>query len=448
MKIDKYLKNVYSKVSINFKKIYNNKTSRLIFYIILIFIFTYIFVNYIVKRDIYTSIDHKKKIIYFGQTCDLENNKVSINYSKGFEIAFDYLNRNGGINGYQIKIILYNDRYEPELASNNAKLLADYFNVLALIGPFGTPTTLAILNDAIAGRKIPLLFPFSAATAYREIFNKYLLLLNGTFYNEFDIMINNFKKNNIKSISVIYQNDTYGKSFYNSFNEYILKNNLDINIVSSGSYKRNTVDLDDTFRNVFQINDIYNYNDYRKSSVLNEMQGVVLFCAEQQISYLLGALKKIKPSLYIYYNFFVGSSNENFKDLEHYNKSNIYQTLLSPNLKLSYPKLYNIYIRELNNYNNNPKNKKKINNQSQGSYIGFYSGLLIGEVLKNFENMNELNRDSFVDMFYKKQNFNVYGLKIGPFIDNKSNMGLNYVSLNTLKGENMVMIEQKNLMEK
>ncbi len=446
MKIKKYLKDTFSKI--NIKKIYENKNYRLLIYIIIIIIFTFIFVNYLVKRDIYSSIDHKKKIIYFGQTCDLENNKVSINYSKGFEIAFDYINRNGGINGYQLKIILYNDRYEPELASNNAKLLADYFNVLALIGPFGTPTTIAILDDAVAGRNIPVLFPFSAATSYREIFNKYLLLLNGTFYNEFDIMVNNFRKNNIKNVSIIYQDDTYGKSFYNSFIEYILKNNLDINILSSGSYKRNTVDLDESFRKIFQINDIHDYNDYRSSPVINDLQGVILFCAEQQISYLLGALKKIKPSLFIYYNFFVGNSNNNFKDLQYYNKSNIYQTLLSPNIKSNDHQLYNLYKRELNNYNKDKKNKKKINEESQGSYIGFYSGLLIGEVLKNFKDMNELNRDSFTDMFYKKQNFNIYGLKIGPFIDNESNVGLNYVSLNTLKGDNLVMIEQKNLMKK
>ncbi len=445
MKINKFMKESYSKLLTSYNKIYNNKTSRLIFYVIIIFIFTFIFVNYIVKRDIYSSIDTKKKIIYFGQTCDLENNQVSINYSKGFEIAFDYINRNGGINGYQLRIILYNDRYEPKLAADNAKLLVDYFNVLALIGPFGTPTTVAILDDAISGRNIPVLFPFTAATSYREIFNKNLLLMNGTFYNEFNVTIKNMIQNNIKNIGIIYQNDIYGKSFYNSFNNYILKNNININILSTGKYERNTVDLDNCFKDLFQIKDSNDYNDYKDSPVIHDLQGIILFCAEEQVSYILGKLKKIKPSLFIYYNFFVGNAKKNFQDLDYYNKNNIYQTLLSPNIKIKYPELYNLYIQEVDYYNNKKQNKKKINKDSQGSYIGFYCGLLVGEVLKNFKNINDLNRESFIDMFYKKKYFDILGLKVGPFIEGVSNTGLNYVSLSTLKGDKMVLIEEKNL---
>jgi len=110
----------------------------------------------------YESVDKKNKIIYFGQTLDLSNNKVSINYSQGYELAFNSINRIGGINGYKLKIILYDDKYEPELAYKNSKILVDYFNVLALIGPFGTPTTLSILNNTIKERPIPVIAPFSA----------------------------------------------------------------------------------------------------------------------------------------------------------------------------------------------------------------------------------------------------------------------------------------------
>ena len=47
---------------------------------------------------------------------------------------------------------MYDDKYEPTLSISNSKILVDYFNVLALIGSFGTPTTVAILNETIKNR--------------------------------------------------------------------------------------------------------------------------------------------------------------------------------------------------------------------------------------------------------------------------------------------------------
>ena len=152
---------------------------------LLIIVFTFIFLKDLYVTDLYKPIDKIKKNIYFGQTIDLENNQVSIDYSVGFQLAFQSVNRKDGVNGYNLKIILYNDKYEPELASNNAKILIDYFNVLALIGPFGTPTTAQILSDCIKGRPIPLIGPFTASNVYRKQFNKYLILNNGSFELEF-----------------------------------------------------------------------------------------------------------------------------------------------------------------------------------------------------------------------------------------------------------------------
>ena len=59
------------------------------------------------------------------------------------------------------------------------------------------------------------------------------------------------------------------------------------------------------------------------------MQAVIIFSAEKEIDSILVQLKKIKPSLAIYYNFFVGTNKSNLKYIESYNHDNIYQTLLS-----------------------------------------------------------------------------------------------------------------------
>jgi hypothetical protein len=412
---------------------------------LLIIVFTFIFLKDLYVTDLYKPIDKIKKNIYFGQTIDLENNQVSIDYSIGFQLAFQSVNRKDGVNGYNLKIILYNDKYEPELASNNAKILIDYFNVLALIGPFGTPTTVQILSDCIKGRPIPLIGPFTASTVYRKQFNKYLILTNGSFELEFEITIENMLQNNIKNIGIIYQNDIYGSSCYTSFVNYILNKNLNLNIISTGTYERNTVEFDNCYKKLFNIDSPYDYNQVKSSKTLEKMDCIILFVAEKQISRILGYLKRIKPSLFIYYNCFVGTSINNYKELKSYNSNNIYQTLLGPfHLKENYPELYNKLLEEINIYE---KNNAKIINQTQSLYQGFYTGLLIIDVLKKFPDLGSITRESFTDMFYSVQNFDVYGLKIGSFVNNKSNLGLNFVGLNKLVNDKLenIKIMNKNI---
>ncbi len=390
---------------------------------------TFIFIKKMYVTDLYKSIDHKKKIIYFGQTLDLDTG-ISINYSVGFQLAFQSSNRNGGINGYKLNIILYNDKYEPSSSSNNAKILIDYFNVLALIGSFGTPTTASILNDAIKSRPVPLIAPFTGSNIFRTDFNKYLILMNNSSEYEFKLYFENMKENNIQNVGIIYQNDIYGTSYYNSFIKDIIIKNVNLNIISTGTYERNSLDLDKCYNSLFHINNPYDYTEVINSDTLKKMDAVILFVSEKQISRILGYLKRVKPKLFIYYNFFVGTLSTNYKDLEKYNKENIFQSLLTPiELNKEYPELYKKLKDEIEIYQ---KKNNVVINHSQSLYQGFYSGLLICEVLKKYKNFDNLTRENFIDTFYNIQNFDIYGLKIGPFINNKSNVGFNKAFLNKL----------------
>ena len=410
--------------------------------IIILVLFTFLFVKRILITDLYHPIDKDHKIIYFGQTLDLENNDISIDYSKGFQLAFQSVNRLGGINGYKLKIILYNDKYESSIALTNAKLLIDYYNVLALIGPFGTPTTIEILNECIKGRPIPFIGPYSSSPIIRKMFNKYLILLLGSAKLELEIITKNMIKNKVTNISIIYQNDSYGIATYTALVQYILKNNLNINIISTGKYERNSVDLENTYKTLFNVKDPFNYDEYKNSTTLNQIQSVLIITSEKHIHLFLAELKRIKPSLYLYYTFFAGTNTSNYAYLDSYNSDNIYQTLLGPynDMQSKYPDLYKKLQDETNYYQtNHPLLPKIVDTQSL--YQGFYTGLLIVDVLKKFDNFEKLDRESFINMFYNIQNFDISGLKIGPFIENKSNTGINYVSLNKIQNKSLVFIE-------
>lgn len=401
---------------------------------IIIFIIVYLFLRYL-RLNIYEPIDLKKKLIFFGQTCDLENNKVSIDYSVGFQLAFNKINSNGGINGYKLKIILLNDKYETELSIKNAKLLIDYYNVLSLIGSFGTPTTVGILTDVIQDRPIPLIAPFSGGSAFRKKFNKNLIIMNASFYAEFILLCEHLINNKYFNISIIYQNDIYGQYSYYAFVDYFTDKKYPFNIISTGTHERNSKNIDDCLKDVFNVKNNYDYSEYNDSNLFfNKIQAVIIITAEKEIASLLVQLKKIKPSLAIYYNSFVGTNKANLQYLKLYNNDNIYQTLLSNKNLNNYPILNNELLHEIEIYNK--LNNKNINDTNASLIQGFYNGLMIGKVLENFKyNMKDLNRESFINMFYKLKDIYIYDFKIGPFIMDKNNEGILYAELNKLQND-------------
>lgn len=407
----------------------NIKHMYLFILLLIIMLALMIVTNYFTKIDRFTEIDHNQKIIYFGQTCDLQNNQVSKDYSVGFQLAFQHINRNGVLDGYKLKLILLNDRYETDLAITNAKTLIEYYHVLAIIGTFGTPTTVGIFDEAIQTRKIALIAPFTAGTSYRSVFNKYRIYMNTDFYIEFELLLKSLMENNFKNISVIYQNDIYGNYFYNALVDYFMELNVDINIISSGHYERNSDHLDESIKSVFSIETPYFFDNYKDENT-NNIDAVVLFTAEKEISSYLGGLKRIKPDIAIYYNFFTGTRKTNLEYLDNENTDNIYQSLISLPID-KYPVLKGVLNDEISLHNNDAS--AKIDDDINSSLIqGFYSGLMIGEVLKNFNDISEVNRESFTDMFYKMKMIDIYDLSVGPFELNVNSEGVRHGELNQL----------------
>jgi ABC-type branched-subunit amino acid transport system substrate-binding protein len=384
------------------------------------------------------------KNIYFGQTIDLDNNQVASEYFKGFHLAFQSINRIGGIDGYKINIILLNDKYDKELAVKNAILLTDYYNVLALIGLFGTTTITNVIESVVNNKNIPLIAPFSGSTVIKKNFTKNIILTNGSNNQEFKLLFDLLRKKKIKNIGIIYQNDDYGYSYLNNFINQIMIFKEELNILSAASYERNSINLYSTYIKLFNLSSPYLENYIDKN---NKLEAVILFCTETQISNILATLKKINPSLLIYYGFFTGNNKLNYKVVGN-NTENVYQSLLSYNIE-KFPILYKKFIEEVEYYNNFGKgdqitNINKIIDFSNTLYQGFYSGLLIVEVLKSFKNPGDITREEFINKFYEIKNFNIYGLHIGPFILNKSNNGVNYASLNKIINQNLEIISEIN----
>ena len=70
---------------------------------------------------------------------------------------FDYVNRNGGINGRQIKYVYYDDAYNPAQTRKVTNQLILRDKIFAMFGALGTPTHSAVVNE-LNRRGIPDIF--------------------------------------------------------------------------------------------------------------------------------------------------------------------------------------------------------------------------------------------------------------------------------------------------
>jgi len=411
--------------------------NKIYYYLFILIILLLIAQYYSYRKFRYglTTTIKKGNIIRFGQTID-ENNSDSINYSEGIILAFQSFNR---VSDNKIHLLIYNDRDEKELAINNAKILINYFDVLGIVGTWGATSTIGVLNNVTKNKNIPLIGPYTGSPIIRRLYNKNLILVQGYALDEFKMMIKHMELNNINNISFIYQNDDYGLSYFNYFSSYLTTKNIDINIISSGTYERNSNYLYECFKNVLNVDEPYDYNSYQYNETLNSIEAVIIICSEIQIVNIINFLKKIKPKLFIYFCSFTTTNPNILKNI--INKKNIYQTLLNYDIK-KIPMLYKKFNDELKYYNKHEQ--KQIKTITHCTYQGFYTGLLITKALETIDDFSSINRKSFIDIFYKNKYFDIYGLYIGPFT-NLSNSGVDYVSFNTLNnnGEIKFLFDNK-----
>ncbi|WP_092063713.1 ABC transporter substrate-binding protein [Desulfonauticus submarinus] len=127
--------------------------------------------------------------------------------------ALSYLkevNARGGVFGRKIKLIYYDDGYDPPRCLYNTQRLIIQDKVFALFCYVGTPTTLKVL-PFIEEARIPLIGMFTGAHALRHPFNPYLINIRPSYYEETKQAIEHLVEDlGIKRIGIFYQYDAYG----------------------------------------------------------------------------------------------------------------------------------------------------------------------------------------------------------------------------------------------
>ncbi len=168
----------------------------------------------------------------------------------GLLAAFLSINDNGGIHGREVILLSRDDGYEPDEAIRNTKALIYDDHVFALIGAVGTPTSKAVA-PIIREVKIPFFGPFTGAEFLRTPFNKYVINVRASYFQEMEKLASYLiDQKQLSRVACFYQNDSYGFAGLQGIEIALAKRGM--TLVSKGSYERNTVAVMGALRDIYQ----------------------------------------------------------------------------------------------------------------------------------------------------------------------------------------------------
>lgn len=159
-----------------------------------------------------------------------------------------HVNADGGVHGRKIKVISYDDGYDPPQCVANTQKLIIKDKVFALFSYVGTPTTVKIL-PLVEEAKIPVVGMFTGANALRDPLNRYLINVRASYYQETGAAVKHLVEDmKLKKIAVLYQYDAYG--FDGLKGTEIALRSFGLVPVATGTYIRGTLDVDEGLQKI------------------------------------------------------------------------------------------------------------------------------------------------------------------------------------------------------
>ncbi len=183
----------------------------------------------------------QQKTILFGQSAALSGPARALGSGMrlGLLAAFEEVNREGGVNGYDLSLESLDDSYEPETAIDNTRRLIDEYKVFALVGAVGTPTSIAA-QPISTEAGVPYIAPFTGAEFLRDTKQApNVINMRASYYQETEEMVARLTEDlGIQRISIFYQDDSFGRAGLKGLNGAVERRGL--SLVEEVYYPRNT----------------------------------------------------------------------------------------------------------------------------------------------------------------------------------------------------------------
>jgi ABC-type branched-subunit amino acid transport system substrate-binding protein len=188
--------------------------------------------------------------IILGSSCALTGHAsfLGVQTIHGVLAYLNYINEKGGVLGRRVKLISYDDAYDPALCEANTLRLIDEDKVFALTSYVGTPTAVKAI-PILEKAEIPLIGLFTGASIFRQPFQRYIINIRASYRQEIqkvvDHLVNDRK---FSKFAVFYQNDEYGwdglEGAKQSLSPYGLKP------VATGAYERGSMEVEAAFETI------------------------------------------------------------------------------------------------------------------------------------------------------------------------------------------------------
>lgn len=365
----------------------------------------------------------KKKfiLIIFFMTLNLYSNEIKIGMSADFSASISYLGNNmkKGIKSYfhninesssvKYKLIAYDDKYNPVLASQNVEQLIYKDKVVALLGNTGTPTTTVTL-PIINKNKIPLIGPYSGGKFLRDSkTNKYSFNYRVGYYNEVSQIVVHLLNQGLKpdELAVFSQNDTYGDSGYLGVLEAFRSKNLEMKEIIHERYTKETTNIE------FGLSKLLDYNKNFKAFII------------------VGVNKATTK--------FIEYAKEDFPNAKFFLISAMNISTISNNLKKYEDDIYSTQVVPLldenldivNEYKNDFKKLYPNENFNLISFEGYIIAKLFHEVIKELK-FEEIDKQSIEKKLLTIDNIDI-GLGFKSSFNNKKHQYSNRVWLTKMK---------------
>jgi branched-chain amino acid transport system substrate-binding protein len=130
--------------------------------------------------------------------------------TEGAQLYFDAINSRGGVNGQKIELVSMDDKFEPQLAADNARQLVEVRNVVALFLTRGTPHTEAIL-PLLDKHRVPLVAPSTGAMVLHQPVKQYVFNVRATYQREAEKAVEHLHTLGLQRIAVVHADDSFGK---------------------------------------------------------------------------------------------------------------------------------------------------------------------------------------------------------------------------------------------
>lgn len=135
---------------------------------------------------------------------------LGTHYLRGAMAFIEDLNSRGGVYGRKIRVVSYDDQYDPPQCVLNTQKLIGQDKVFALFNYVGTPTTVKVI-PIVEDSGTPLVGIFSGADILRNPVKKHIFNIRCSYYLETERAVLHFVEDlGFKKIAVFYQNDAYG----------------------------------------------------------------------------------------------------------------------------------------------------------------------------------------------------------------------------------------------